>query len=147
MGDFFNGTVAVVFALQVFYQRFVILYAMDIIRRVTDTVEVAADTDVVVIAQKVQHIVDMAVHTVDAGIVVIFFQELSGKGDTDQAVIGIDGFDLVVIEITRMTAKCFGIGMGSNDGLVEVSITSQKPAVAIWETSTSMPRRFISATT
>ena len=57
----------------------------------------------------------MAVHTVDAGIVIIFFQELSGKGDTDQAVIGIDGFDLVVIEITGMTAKCFGIGMGSND--------------------------------
>ena len=120
---------------------------MDIIRRVTDTVEVAAETDVVVIAQKVQHIVDMAVHTVDAGIVVIFFQELSGKGDTDQAVIGIDGFDLVVIEITRMTAKCFGIGMGSNDWLGRISITSQKPAVAIWETSTSMPRRFISATT
>ena len=99
VGDFFNGTVAVVFALQVFDQRFVILYAMDIIRRVTDTVEVAAETDVVVIAQKVQHIIDMAVHTVDAGIVIIFFQELSGKGDTDQTVIGIDGFDLVVIEI------------------------------------------------
>ena len=48
MGDLLDSTVAVVFALQVFYQRFVILYAMDIIRRVTDTVEVAAETDVVV---------------------------------------------------------------------------------------------------
>ena len=114
MGDFLDRAVAVVFALQVFYQRFIVLYAVDVIRRVADAVKVAAEADMVVVAQKVQHIVDVAVDAVDTGLVVIFFQKLPGEGDTDQAVISIDGLYLVVVQVAGMATQGLSIGMGSN---------------------------------
>lgn len=72
MGNFFNGAGAVFFR-KVFVNRTVILHAVEVIGRMADAVEVTAEADMVIVAHEVQHIVDMAVNTFDAGIVVIMF--------------------------------------------------------------------------
>ena len=82
-----------------------------------DAVEVTAEADMVIIAHEVQHVIDMAVNTFDAGIVVIMFQELAGKGNTNQAVIFFNCQNLLVIQVTRMRTKSLGIGMSCDNGL------------------------------
>lgn len=69
-----------------------------------DAVKVAAEADMVIVAHDVQHIVDMAVNAFDAGIVVIVLQKLTGKGNTDEAIIFVDCQNLLVIQVTRMRA-------------------------------------------
>ena len=82
-----------------------------------DAVKVAAEADMVIVAHDVQHIVDMAVNAFDAGIVVIVLQKLTGKGNTDEAIIFVDCQNLLVIQVTRMRAKSLGIGMSCDNGL------------------------------
>ena len=72
MGDFFNGAGAVFFR-KVFVNSAVILHTVQVIGRMTDAVKVTAEADMVIIAHEVQHVIDMAVNTFDAGIVVIVF--------------------------------------------------------------------------
>ena len=82
-----------------------------------DAVEVTAEADMVIIAHEVQHVIDMAVNAFDTGIVVIVFQKLTGKGNTDEAVIFFNCQNLLVIQVTRMRAKSLGIGMSCDNGL------------------------------
>lgn len=96
MGDFFNGAGAVFFR-KVFVNSAVILHAVEVVGRMADAVEVTAEADMVIVAHEVQHIVDVAVNAFDAGVVIIMLQKLTGKGNTDEAVIFIDCQNLLVI--------------------------------------------------
>ena len=89
MGNFFNGAGAVFFR-KIFIHCAVILHAVEVVGRMADAVKVTAESDMVIIAHEVQHIVDVTVNTFDAGIVVIVLQKLTGKGNTDEAVIFVD---------------------------------------------------------
>ena len=98
MGNLFNGA-GTVFFRKVFINCAVILNAVQVIGRMADAVKVAAEADMVIITHEVQHVIDMAVNTFDAGIVVIMFQELAGKGNTYQAVIFVDCQNLLFVLI------------------------------------------------
>ena len=82
-----------------------------------DAVEVTAEADMVIVAHEVQHIVDVTVNAFDAGIVVIVLQKLTGKGNADEAVVFVDCQNLLVIQVTRMRAQSFGVGVGCDNRL------------------------------
>lgn len=59
---------------KIFIHCAVILHAVEVVGRMADAVKVTAESDMVIIAHEVQHIVDVTVNTFDAGIVVIVLQ-------------------------------------------------------------------------
>ena len=92
-----------------------VFHAVQVVRRMADAVEIAAEADVVVGPHDIHHVGEVPVDAFDAGIVVILFQELAGEVDADEALRLREGAQLVVPQVAWMAGQAVGAGMGGDD--------------------------------
>ena len=80
-------------------------------------IKIAAKADMVIIADEIQHVVDVLIHAFYAGIVPVFFKKLPCKGNAGKAAVLCQSLNLFIVKVARVGAKAFGIGMSGDNRL------------------------------
>ena len=70
-----------------------------------NAVKIAAKADMVIIADEVQHVVDMLIHAFYAGIAPVFFKKLPCKGNAGKSAVLCQCLNLFIVKVARVGAK------------------------------------------
>ena len=119
VGDPLDGLVAELGGQEV-YQRTEILHSLDVFRRMADAVKIGAEAHMGVGAHQVEHVGEMPVDALHAGVPPVLLQELAGEGDADEAVRLQQSLYLVIPQVAGMIAEGVGVGMGGDQRFLAV---------------------------